>query len=65
MALLFHYPIKETPGTEYKTLEQAQNEILVPLARLIAEAIRQEEELSSAENHDRIGPGQLEKGDDV
>lgn len=60
------YSIKEIPGSEL-TLEQLQNAIFAQLARLIADAVRQNQEIQEIETRDTI-EGQkelLEANNDV
>lgn len=64
--MISDYLIDEVPGTEYQTLEQLQQAIFIKLAHLLAEAIRQDRELSDGPKCDTIGPKELlEVNDDV
>lgn len=60
------YLIDEVSGTEYQTLEQLQQGIFMQLARLIADAVRQNQELPDGSKCDTIEPKELlEVNDDV
>jgi len=63
--MISDYLIDEVSGTEYQTLEQLQQGIFLQLARLIADAVRQQE-LPDGSTCDIIEPKELlEVNDDV
>ena len=57
------YPIEEISGSEYETLEQWQEQMLEPLARLLVDIFRQSPELFLAPKCDIIEPKTMEVTD--
>lgn len=61
MAKQPQYQIEEISGAEYKTLEQMQDNIFAQLARLLVDAIRQNQELSGNQKRTEQGKKQPQR----